>query len=430
MRKSIGLGGTAENEEDAALQFRPHHQVPQMSSVPWLAVIGIGEDGMAGLNDSARRWIDRAVLVVGGRRHLALVGALARALPWPSPMEQAFPEILAQRGRPVVVLASGDPFFFGVGSKLAERVAMPEIVCLPAASTFSLACARLGWAQQAVTTLSFCGRPLEAVRPLLQPGRRLLALSEGPETPAQLAAYLCSLGFGASVMHLMQALGGPREQMMRVTAELFAETRVDPLNIVALELEATVDAPVIKLTPGLADDFFEHDGQITKHEIRALTLSALAPRAGEHLWDIGCGAGSVAIEWLLRHPANTASGLERVADRADRAMRNAARLGVPRLRVTVGSAPEGLDQLARPDAVFIGGGASAPVVQAAWDALSPGGRLVINAVTLETTRLLYDLPARLGGGLTRVSVERLDNVGPRQAFRPAMAVTQFAAVKP
>jgi precorrin-6Y C5,15-methyltransferase (decarboxylating) len=345
-------------------------------------------------------------------------------------MEQAFPEILAQRGKPTVVLASGDPFCFGVGSKMAELVSMAEMVCVPAASAFSLACARLGWAQQSVSTLSFCGRPLEAVRPLLQPGQRLLALSEGPETPRILAAYLCSLGFGPSLMHIMQSLGGPKERTVTVTAQSYGQNMVDPLNLVALELVAGLDAPVIPLTPGLDDGFFEHDGQMTKHEMRAVTLAALAPRAGEHLWDIGCGAGSVAIEWLLRHPANTAEGVERLPHRADRALRNASRLGVPGLQVLVAEAPSGLEQLARPDAVFIGGGASEALVDGAWSALRPGGRLVINAVTLETTRLLFDLPERFGGRLTRLSIEHLDHVGPRQAFRPAMAVTQFVAVKP
>jgi len=414
------------------LQGRPDESQKAFSgeeSHPWLAVIGIGEDGIPGLSDLSRRWLDRAELVVGGRRHLALVNSLGRTLAWPSPMERAFPAILAKRGCPTVVLASGDPFFFGVGSKLANLVPLSEFVCLPTPSAFSLACARLGWSQQAVTTLSFCGRPLEALRPLLQPGQRILALSAGPETPSALAAYLRKYGFGDTRMHVLQALGGPRERIVSVMAESFAENDVDPLNMVALELAATPEAEVLKLTPGLSDDLYEHDGQITKHEIRALTLSALAPLMGEHLWDIGCGAGSIAIEWLLRHPNNTADGVEREPKRAARATRNAVQLGVPRLQVHVGSAPSALDGLAPPDAVFIGGGASEEAVAAAWSALSPGGRLVINAVTLETTRLVFDLPQRLGGRLTRLSVERLEPVGARHGFRPSMAVTQFVAVK-
>jgi precorrin-6Y C5,15-methyltransferase (decarboxylating) len=231
-------------------------------------------------------------------------------------------------------------------------------------------------------------------------------------------------------MHVMQALGGPRERIVSVAAQNFAENHVDPLNLVALELAATPDAPVLKLTPGLAEEFFEHDGQITKNEVRAVTLSALAPRAGEHLWDLGCGSGSVAIEWLLRHPSNTAEGVERDPERAARAVRNGIHLGVPGLRVHVGTSPAALERLAPPDAIFIGGGASEAVVEIAWRALSRGGRLVINAVTLETSRLIYDLPERIGGTLTRLSIERLEPVGPYTGFRPAMAVTQFAAVKP
>ncbi len=429
-RERRGFGGATKDQQGATMQTRPQPSI-ESATLPWLAVIGIGEDGIAGLSDAQLRWLARAELVVGGRRHLELArsGLTGSCLTWPSPMEQAFPQILAARGRPTVVLASGDPLWFGIGAQLVALVPAGEMVCLPGLSALALACARLGWSHQSVATISFCGRPLEALRPLLQPGQRILALSAGADTPALLAAYLRAHGFGPSLLHVLQALGGPNERAVLVTADQFALSDIHPLNLVAIETLATKGAPMLKLAPGLADDFFEHDGQITKHEIRAVTLASLAPFAGQHLWDLGCGAGSIAIEWLLRHPANTAEGVERQPERAARALRNAVQLGVPGLRVHVGDAETSLPRLARPDAVFIGGGASEPVIAAAWSALREGGRLVINAVTLETTRLLLDLPARLGGTLTRLAIERLAPVGPHMAFRPAMTVTQFAATK-
>ena len=352
-------------------------------------------------------------------------------LTWPSPLADALPAILARRGRPVAVLASGDPFWFGVGSLLARDVPAAELLCLPAPSAFSLACARLGWALQEVATISFCGRPLAALAPLLQPGARILALSADAGTPAAIAAFLRDRGFGPTRLHVLEALGGPRERIRSTTAQDFAADEVAALNMVALEVTAGPGARVIPLAPGLPDDAFEHDGQITKREIRALTLSALAPRRGETLWDVGCGAGSVAIEWLLRDPANRAIGIEARPDRAARAARNAVALGVPHLDVRTGRAPDALGGLPRPDAIFLGGGAHLPgMIDLAWAHLPAGGRLVGNAVTIETVEALIAAQRRYGGTLTRLAVERLDAIGGLRAFRPAMTVTQFAAVKP
>ena len=364
--------------------------------------------------------------MVGGRRHLALAGDLirGRALAWPTPMADAFAEIAAVR--PAVVLASGDPFCFGIGAQLAP---LGPFLCIPAPSAFSLACARLGWALQDTATLSFCGRPLEALAPLLQPGRRVLALSAGAETPAAVASYLRTRGFGPSRLHVMEALGGPGERIRTRTTD-FAE-ECDPLNLVGIEVAAGGSAKMIPLAAGLPDAFFENDGQITRREIRAMTLSALAPLRGELLWDIGCGSGSIAIEWMLRDGANRAIGIDRSAERAARAMRNALALGVPGLEVRVGAAPDALAGFAAPDAVFIGGGAQDPaVIDAAWAALRPGGRLVVNAVTIDTAGVLYDRQLRHGGELTRIAIERLDMIGTMRGFRPAMAVTQWAVVKP
>ncbi len=399
---------------------------------PWLSILGIGEDGVEGLSLHAARLISDASLVIGGARHLALCATLLRreTMVWPTPIAHAIPLLLARRPAPVAVLASGDPFCFGVGSLLAAHVPAAEFICLPAPSAFSLACARLGWALQDAAVISFCGRPLAAVAPLLQPGARVLALSADATTPAQVAALLSTRGFGASRITVLEALGGPREQVRSATAADFPLPDIDPLNLLAIEVAAAADAKVIPLAAGLDDGCFDHDGQMTKSHVRAMTLAALAPRRGELLWDIGSGSGAVAIEWLLRHPANRAVGIERRPDRAARAARNAEALGVPSLRLMHGTAPAALVGLPPPDAVFIGGGAAQKgVIEAAWQALPPGGRLVANAVTIETEAVLFAAVRRLGGSLARLGVERLDSIGAMHGFRPSMTVTQFVATR-
>lgn len=398
----------------------------------WLAILGIGEDGVEGLTAAARALISGAELVVGGARHLALADGLIRGerLAWPTPLADAIPKICARRGSPVAVLASGDPFCYGVGSKLLRHVPPEETLCLPAPSAFSLACARLGWSLQDAATITFCGRPIAPLAPLLQPGARVLALSADATTPSAVAVFLRGRGFGQSVLHVLEALGGPRERVRRTTADDFG-FEVDALNMLAIEVVAGPGAQVIPLASGLPDDAFEHDGQLTKREIRAVTLSSLAPRRGELLWDIGCGSGSIAIEWMLRHPANRAIAIEENDSRAARAARNAASLGVPALKVITGTAPAALAGLPPPDAVFVGGGAQEPgLLEHAWGALPPGGRIVVNGVTVETEAVLIAARERWGGSLTRLSVERLDRLGSMHGFRPAMTVTQWAAVKP
>lgn len=399
----------------------------------WLAILGIGEDGVEGLSVAARCLIEAAVLVVGGRRHLALADSLIRGerVTWPSPLSEAYPMIQEHRGRPVVVLASGDPYDYGIGSALACIVPIEETLCIPAPSAFSLACARLGWARQEVATLSFCGRLLETILPRLQPGARILALSADHATPGAVAELLQRNGFGPSTLHILEALGGTREHIRTTTASAALPDDIGQLNLLGIEVEADSDALVIPLAPGIADEWFEHDGQITKREIRAVTLSALAPRVGELLWDVGCGSGSVSIEWSLCHPANRAIAIDARADRAARAARNALSFGVPELRVLNGEAPAVLATLPPPDAVFIGGGAQdARVLDAAWAALRSGGRIVANAVTLETTAMLIAAHEQRGGTLTRLMVERGGTIGGMRAFHPARAITQWAAVKP
>ena len=395
---------------------------------PWLAILGIGEDGVDGLSDEARRLLGGAGLVVGGARHLALARGLiaGECRPWSSPMSDTLEALLARRPLPTVVLASGNPFWFGVGGTLLRRMPASEMICLPGRSCFSLASAALGWSLETVATHSLCGRPLAALLPALQPGARLLVLCADATTPGAVAALLRARGFGGSTLHVMQALGGPRARIVTQTADQALPETIDPLNLLAIELVAGREAAVIPLSCGLDDALFAHDGQLTRREIRALTLSALAPRQSELLWDIGCGSGSIAIEWLLRHPANRAVAIERDPVRATRAAGNAEALGVPGLSVCQGEAPAVLAKLPPPDAVFIGGGVTNPgVLEAACEALLPGGRLVANAVTTEAEAVLLAAQAADGGSLTRIGIDRLDSIGTMHALRPAMRVTQW-----
>jgi precorrin-6Y C5,15-methyltransferase (decarboxylating) len=398
----------------------------------WLSIIGIGEDGLAGLTDAGRSLIAQAALVVGGRRHLDLVagGVTGETMVWPSPLKDGLPAILARRGSPVAIVATGDPFFYGIGSLLARVVPPAEMLCLPAISAFSLAANRLGWALQDCALVTLHGRPLELVVPALQPNSRVLALSWDGTTPRLLAELLVRHGFGETGMTLCEAMGGPLEQIRSVPAKDFDLDGVAPLNLVALDIPGVPGARAIPLTPGLPDDWFEHDGQITKRDIRAVALSALAPRRGELLWDIGAGSGSVGIEWMLAHPANRTIAIERDPTRAGRIARNAASLGVPDLRIVQGAAPVALEGLAQPDAIFIGGGSTgAGVIDAAWNALRPGGRLVVNGITIETQAELTRRFKALGGHLTTIQMSHADPVGTFHGMRPAMPVTQWSVVK-
>jgi len=397
----------------------------------WLSIVGIGEDGIEGLTPIARSLIQGAEIVFGGRRHLALAAPLIRGAsrPWRSPFEGAIEDVLAHRGRNVCVLASGDPFVYGVGTVLLRHIDPRETVAVPAPSTFSLAAARLGWALPDTIQLSLHGRSLYLVRPHLHPGARVLALSSDGEGPAVLARLLTDSGFGRSRLTVLEALGGERERIRSTTATAFDLGDVDPLNAVALEIEASPGARVLARAAGLPDALFEHDGQITKREIRAMTLAALSPRRGELLWDVGAGAGSVAIEWMLADPSMRAVAIEAQSDRAGRIRRNAAAFGVPGLQVIEGAAPGAFEGLARPDAVFVGGGANL-VLDAAVRALLAGGRLVVNAVTVETEALLLDRQATVGGQLTRIAIARVEPVGGRQGWRPALPVTQWVWIKP
>ena len=383
----------------------------------------------------AQKLLGAAELVVGGKRHLDLAKASisGHTLAWPSPIADALPEIEKHRGRPVVVLASGDPFHYGVGDLLLRSIPADQTLCLPNASAFSLAAARLGWSLQDVALVSLHGRALEGIVRHLQPGARILALSWDGETPAKLAKLLVERGMGGSSITVLEAMGGPRERRRAATAAGFGLTDVAALNTIALEVEASAAATVLPLAPGLDDTLFEHDGQLTKRDVRAVTLSALAPRQGELLWDVGLGAGSIAIEWLLRHPSLKAIGIEYDPQRAARAARNAAALGTPDLQIVQKRAPEAFAGLPAPDAIFLGGGLSNPnMLDAVWRALKPGGRLVANAVSLQSEARLIECFQRHGGELVRLDVSRAGRAGTGGVFvwRAAAPIVQWRARKP
>jgi precorrin-6Y C5,15-methyltransferase (decarboxylating) len=398
---------------------RPDATEPDTAASPrWLSIVGIGEDGVEGLSPVARGLIGAAEIVFGGRRHLGLAAPLIRGAtrPWPSPFDAAPDEVLHHRGRQVCVLASGDPFHYGVGSALARRIDAREMTVIPAPSAFSLAAARLGWSLPQTALISVHGRSLDLVRPHLQPGTRILALTSDGQGPAALAKLLTQSGFGSSRLTVLEALGGSYERVRSATAAAFDLGAVDALNTVAIEVEAAADARVLARAAGLSDALFEHDGQITKREIRAVTISSLAPRRGELLWDIGAGSGSVAIEWMLADPSLRAVAIERQTDRAARIRRNAAAFGVPGLEIVEEAAPAAL--------------AEAGVLDAATRALRPAGRLVANAVTLGSEAQLLTRHAALGGKLIRIAISRADPIGEKTGWHAAMPVTQWIWTKP
>jgi precorrin-6Y C5,15-methyltransferase (decarboxylating) len=398
---------------------------------PWLTIVGIGEDGPDGLSRAAREALASARTLVGGERHLALVEDNgARRIAWASPIAGTIEEICAARPRPVCVLATGDPMWFGIGGAFARHVPAGEMRVLPAPSAWSLAAARLGWPLDEVTPVSLHGRPGAAIERFIHPGARLMVLSEDGRTPGVLAARLTARGMGPSQMTVLEHLGGPREQVRTVAAEAFDLADVAALNMVAIDCHAGADPVIRAPVPGLADDAFSHDGQLTKREVRAVTLARLMPLPGALLWDIGAGSGSIAIEWMRAAPWARAIAIEQRAERAATIARNAEALGVPDLRIVEGVAPGALHALAVPDAVFIGGGIGGAggeqTVRHALDTLAPGGRLVANAVTLAGEAALVALQARHGGELARIAVAHAGPVGAHLGWRTLMPVTQWA----
>lgn len=393
----------------------------------WLTVIGIGEDGIEALPRALQALIERAELIVGGERHLAMVAqARAEKKSWASPLSLTLDEIWSRRGRSVVVLATGDPMHFGIGVALAKRVPAEEIAVHPHVSAFSLAAARMRWSLADTECLTIHGRPLELLAGAVAPGRRMLLLSHDGTSPADVAGRLTELGYGASALTVLEHMAGARERIYAGRADAWSHPRAADLNTLAVECRAAADVCALSLTPGLPDEAFQHDGQLTKREIRAATLSALRPLPGQLLWDVGAGCGSIAIEWLRTHRSLSAIAIESDLTRQGLIERNMAALGTPQLKLVKGEAPTAYDGLSAPDAVFIGGGLShGGVAEDAWRRLKTGGRLVANAVTAEGEAQLFALRGRLGGEMTRLSVARLTPVGDLHGWKPLMPVTQY-----
>ncbi len=395
----------------------------------WLHIVGIGEDGIEGLSSSARAVVNAAEVIIGGDRHHGLSQNIsAERLSWPHPFDALIDTLKAHKGRRVVVLATGDPLWFSVGARIGRDIDPTEITYHPQVSAFQLAAVRMGWSMADLETLTVHGRPVETMIAFIQPEARLLILTTGAETPLQIATFLKDRGYGRSKMTVFAAMGGSDEERFDGTAEDWDHT-VPAFNTLAVDCIADPGAALMPRVPGLADDLFMHDGTMTKREVRAATLAKLMPMRGALLWDIGLGCGSVAIEWMRAAHYAHAIGLEPKAERRVMAASNAASLGTPRLEIVDGSAPDGLAGLPAPDAIFIGGGLSSEVFDGCWHALRPLGRLVANAVTLESEATLIALHAEYGGDLVKMQVHRAEAVGPRTGWRPLMPVTQWSLTK-
>lgn len=388
---------------------------------PWVTIIGLNEDGLAGLSLASRQAIEQAEIIFGAPRHLALAGVSGREWGVPFSVEP----VMAERGRRVVVLASGDPFWYGAGGSLMGHLAQGEWVSHPVPSTFALAANRLGWRMEETISLGLHAAPMARLQPVLARGQRLVCLLRDGDAVREVCAYLAAQGFGASAVTVLEALGGAKE---RIT------------NCIAQDLSGRFDAPVavaiecvgqgMPRASGLPDDLFAHDGQITKRPIRALTLSALAPRGGEVLWDLGAGSGSVSIEFLLAAPASIAHAVEADATRAERALGNAEGFGLGhRWHLHQGKALNVIGQLPVPDVVFVGGGADAALCAALWARLPKGARLVMNAVTLESEALLYACHAKHGGDLWRFDVAQATALGAKQGWQASRPVVQWSVTR-
>ncbi|MEV1047150.1 precorrin-6y C5,15-methyltransferase (decarboxylating) subunit CbiE [Streptomyces sp. NPDC049916] len=402
-----------------------------------VSVVGIGADGWRGLSDPARAALAEAEVLIGGARQLGLLPpeCAGARVAWPSPLRPAVPRLLAEHGeRRIAVLASGDPMFYGIGRALAEGLGARRLRVVPHPSSLSYACARLGWPLETTEVVTLVGRPVSRLAAALHEGRRLLVLSADADTPATVAALLTDHGFGPSPLRVLEQLGAEAETCAQGTAETWRRPPGDRLNVIAVECRARPDTPRLGLLPGLPDEAYEHDGQLTKRHVRAATLAALAPAPGELLWDVGGGSGSIAIEWMRAHPTCRAVSVEQHPERTARIARNAERLGVPALEAVTGKAPAALTALAAresPDAVFVGGGLTAPgLLDACWEALRPGGRLVANTVTLESEALLGERHRAYGGELVRLAVAHAVPVGGFTGWRQAMPVTQWSVRKP
>jgi precorrin-6Y C5,15-methyltransferase (decarboxylating) len=398
----------------------------------WLSIIGIGEDGLQGLNAIAHSLIAQAKVIVGGDRHLAMLKSddQREKIRWASPFSASVAEIIRRRGESICILASGDPLCYGVGVTLTQHIPISEITIIPAPSAFSLACARLGWAFTEVETLSLCGRPPALLQSYIYPGAKLLILSAGKETPKIVAEILTNRGYGGSKITVLEHIGGVNERIVEGAAASWSEIEIAALNTIAVDCVADLGVVTLPRLPGLPDHAYHHDGQLTKREVRAITLSTLAPIPGELLWDVGAGCGSICIEWMRTHPRCQAIAIEQNSSRIQYIADNAAALGTPNLQIISGKSPSALKDLPTPDAIFIGGGITADgLFNICWEALKPGGRLVANVVTIEGEQTLFQWYEKVGGNFTRIAIQKAEPIGKFLGWKAIAPVTQWIAVK-
>lgn len=407
----------------------------------WLSIVGIGEDGLEGLSQVGRSLLAQAAVIFGGERHLAMLPPedQREKFPWSSPWQDSLNEIMRRRGQAVCVLASGDPNWYGIGATLTRYIPITEMTIIPSVSTFSLACSRLGWSLTEVETLSLCGRPPALLNAWVYPGAKILVLSETGQTPAIVAQMLTQQGFGDSEMVVLEHLGGKRERLISGTAASWDAKDIADLNAIAIAVPSTIASGGIGATasylpprlPGLPDTAYHHDGQLTKREVRAITLTALGPLPGQLLWDVGAGCGSIGIEWMRCDPRCRSIAIEHHPSRLKYIADNANALGTPQLKIVAGKAPAALQDLPQPDAIFIGGGITeAELFATCWSALRSGGRLVANAVTVESELILLQWHRQLGGELVRIGIQRASPVGKFLGWKAMAPVTQWRVQKP
>lgn len=408
-----------------------------MTKKPWLTIIGIGADGLTSLTPAARRHVDVAEIIITAKRTAAFfTDSKAEVHTWPVPFDAMFEQFQQWKGKKIVILATGDPLWHGVGSIIARRLDPSEFEVIPAPSAFSLAAGRLGWPLSSVQTLTLHGRsrPSSLIIPFIQPDVRLMALTSGSKTVHEVARHLVDKGYGKSTIHVLEDMDEPTEQIISFMARDIPDTAFSDFNTLGIDCVASPEAPCLPRSPGLPDDAYKHDGQLTKRDVRAITLAALSPTPGKLLWDVGAGCGSVAIEWMRTHLSNQSLAFESHAGRIELINHNAQNLGTPYLKIIKGKAPQSLEDQPAPDAIFIGGGITTPkMFKTCWRALKPGGRLVANCVTLKGKQKLIHLQQKHGGDLVEISIAHLAQLGnkpdPQKALRPALAVLQWRITK-
>ncbi|WP_017304346.1 bifunctional cobalt-precorrin-7 (C(5))-methyltransferase/cobalt-precorrin-6B (C(15))-methyltransferase [Spirulina subsalsa] len=402
------------------------------SQSKWLSIIGIGEDGLEGLSPVGRSLLSLASVIVGGERHLAMLPPEDRRekLLWTSPLQDSLEEIMRRRGQAVCVLASGDPMCYGIGVTLTRHIPLAEMTIIPAPSAFSLACSRLGWSLSEVETLSLCGRPPALLNGVLYPGAQLLVLSADAQTPAMVCQMLTEKGFGESPITVLEHLGSPKERHLQGIANRWDLRDIAALNVIAITCVSSHPLTLPPRLPGLPDSAYQHDGQLTKRQVRAVTLATLAPLPGQLLWDVGAGCGSIGIEWMRCDRRCQSIAIEHHPTRLQYIADNATALGTPHLKIVAGKAPQALHDLPQPDAIFIGGGITTPdLLETCWAALPEGGRLVCNTVTVESELILLQWQRKLGGELTRISIQKAEPVGQFLGWKAMAPVTQWVIVK-